>query len=171
MERRKNQDNVRYMVTAAAMAALVFVLTAFLHIPTAQGYIHIGDGIIYIAASILPLPYAMAASAIGAGLSDYISGFAVWVLPTVIIKTLTVLCFTSKKEKIINKRNIVALIIGFIICVGGYYLFAALIYGSFISPVADIPTNCIQSAASGALFVFLGLALDKTGVIKKTLKK
>ena len=110
MERRKNREHLKNLVLAAIFGAMVYVLTAFLKVPTHQGYIHIGDGIIFLAAAILPLPYAAAAGAIGAGLSDYLSGYPMWVVPTMIIKALTVLLFTSKRNNIINQRNIIALI-------------------------------------------------------------
>ena len=73
MERNKQQEHLKYLVLAAIFSAMVYVLTAFVRIPTHQGYIHVGDGIIYIAAALLPLPYAMLTGAIGAGLSDYLS--------------------------------------------------------------------------------------------------
>ena len=73
MNRKNYQDHLKYTVLAAMFAAMVYVMTAFVHIPTNQGYVHIGDGIIFLAAAILPAPYAMAAGAVGAGLSDYLS--------------------------------------------------------------------------------------------------
>lgn len=169
MERRKKQEHLKNLVLAAIFAAMVYVLTAFLKIPTHQGYIHVGDGIIYLAASLLPLPYAMAAGAVGAGLSDYLSGYPMWVLPTIVIKMLTVVAFTYHKETIVNKRNLLALLPAAVLCVGGYYLASAMLYGDFGAAVADVPTNLIQSAASSALFVFLGVALDKMSFKKRFL--
>ena len=101
MERRKNRENLKYAVLAAVLGAMVYVLTAFLKVPTHQGYIHIGDGVIFLAAALLPAPYAMAAGALGAGLSDYLAGYPMWVLPTVIIKALTVVAFTSRKNTLV----------------------------------------------------------------------
>lgn len=167
MERRKNREHLKNLVLAAIFGAMVYVLTAFLKVPTHQGYIHIGDGIIFLAAAILPLPYAAAAGAIGAGLSDYLSGYPMWVVPTMIIKALTVLLFTSKRNNIINQRNIIALIPSAALCCGGYYIVSALLYGSFVTALADVPTNLLQSAASGALFIFLGLSLDKASFKKR----
>lgn len=175
MERKKNSEHLKNLILAALFAAMVYVMTAFVHIPTHQGYVHIGDGIIYLAASILPLPYAIGAAAIGAGLSDYLSGYVLWVLPTMIIKALTAAVFTNKKETIINKRNLIGIIPAIIICVVGYFLAGALlayfsstdgitIQAAFIASLADIPSNILQGVGSAALFVFLGTALDKTGV-------
>lgn len=171
MERKKEQEHLKYLVLSAIFCAMVYVLTAFVRIPTHQGYIHVGDGIIYIAAALLPLPYAVLTGAIGAGLSDYLSGYPMWVLPTVIIKALTVLSFSHSKATIINKRNIIALLPAFILCVGGYYFSAAILYGDWGVALIDIPTNCIQSAASAALFIFLGLSLDKAGFKKRFLNE
>ncbi len=172
MKREKIQENIKNMAITAMFAAMVYVLTAFVHIPTHQGYVHVGDGIIYLSAAILPMPYAMAASAIGAGLSDYMSGYAMWVVPTVIIKALTVMAFTNKEKRIVNKRNMFGVIGAGLICVGGYYTMGVLIAimsGSDISAafggaVADIITNIIQSLASGILFVVMGLSLDKINI-------
>ena len=92
-------------------AAMIYVLTAWLHIPTGAGYTHAGDGLIYLAASMLPTPYAMAAGAIGAGLADGLSGFVVWLPGTIVIKAITALCFSRKTEKIICVRNLLGIIL------------------------------------------------------------
>ena len=59
-------NKVRLMCTTGIFIALVFVVTAYLHIPTNNGYVHVGDGLIYLAACLLPWPYAMAVGAGGA---------------------------------------------------------------------------------------------------------
>ena len=172
MERKKSQEHLKNLILAALFAAMVYIMTAFVHIPTHQGYVHIGDGIIYLAAALLPTPYAIGSAAVGAGLSDYLSGYPHWVLPTMIIKALTAAVFTHKKETIINKRNLIGIAPAIIICVGGYFLAGALlkwVAGSDLSSamivsLADIPSNIIQGVGSAVLFVLLGTALDKSGV-------
>ena len=80
MENVKVNKNVsvrtRNLVTSALLAAIICLVTGYiLHIPTPNGgYAHIGDAVIYLSASILPLPYAIACSAIGAGLADLTTG-------------------------------------------------------------------------------------------------
>ncbi len=169
MNRNKKQEQLKYLVLTALFAAMTYVLTSFLKIPTHQGYIHVGDGMIYIAASLLPMPYAVAAGAIGGGLADYLSGYAMWVLPTMIIKAATAACFSRRHEKMLCVRNFIALIPAAVICVGGYYLASGIMYGDFVSALADVPTNCIQVAASIVLYVALGFALDRMGFKKRFL--
>lgn len=160
-------NKIKYMCIAGVLTALVFVVTAYLHIPMYNGYIHFGDGIIYLAACLLPLPYAMAVGAGGALLSDCLTGFAIWAPASVIIKALTTLLFSSKKDTIINIRNSLVLLPAAILCAGGYYLYEALLYGNFVAPLASISSNIIQSIASSIVFVIAGIAMDKMNVKSK----
>ena len=88
---------IRYLSITAVFAALITLMTAYVfHIPVpiAGGYIHLGDSLIYLSASLLPTPYAMAAGAIGGGLADLLTA-PMWTLPTVIIKALITLPFSA----------------------------------------------------------------------------
>ncbi len=166
MERKKSQEHLKNVLMTALFAAMIYVVTSFVKIPTYQGYIHIGDGIMYLAAALLPAPYSIAAAAIGGGLADYLSGFAVWVLPTVLIKSAEAAMFTSKENKIVNRHNIIAVILSSVVCVAGYYLAEGILYGNFVSALASIPTNLIQAVGSAVLFIFVGMSLDKTDIRK-----
>lgn len=158
---------IKLMCLAGIFTAVVFVFTAYIHIPSHTGYTHVGDAFIYLAACILPLPYAVFVGAGGAMLADCLTGFAIWAPGSVIIKTAAVLFFSQKGKKIICPRNIFALIPAWILCIGGYYLYEALITGNFISPAAGIPGYIIQSLLSTALFVVAGITLDKLNVKSK----
>ena len=168
MAKKKANKQLIYVVMAALFAAIITVVTAsVLHIPTGNGYIHLGDSFIFLAASLLPLPYAIAA-AVGAGLADALTA-PIWVIATVIIKSLIVLPFTSKKDKIINARNLIALIPALIVTCVGYYLADRILFGAWGAFAAVIP-NVIQVAANAAIYVIFGLALDAAGFKKKVLK-
>lgn len=160
-------EKLKYLCISGVFIALVFVVTAYLHIPTNNGYIHVGDGLIYLVACLLPWPYAIAVGAGGAFLADCLTGFAIWAPGSVIIKSLTVFLFTSKKENVINVRNSLALFPATVLCAGGYYLYEALIYSNFVSPLAGIPASITQSLASSVVFVVLGIAIDKMKVKSK----
>ena len=157
-------ERIKLMCLAGVFTAVVFVFTAYLHIPSHTGYTHIGDGFIYLAACLLPLPYAMFVGAGGALLADCLTGFAIWAPGSVIIKTVAVLFFSRKSVKIITWRNMLALILAWALCIGGYYLYEALITGNFVSPLAGIPGYITQSLLSSILFVAVGLAMDKLNI-------
>ena len=154
-------QKIRLMCITGIFTAIVFVFTAYLHIPSHTGYTHVGDGFIYLAACMLPLPYAMFVGAGGALLADCLTGYAIWAPGSIIIKTVAVLFFSRKNARIINVRNLLALIPAWAICIGGYYLYEALITGNYAAPLAGIPGYITQSVLSSILFVVAGLAMDK----------
>ncbi|MEM1486167.1 TIGR04002 family protein [Oscillospiraceae bacterium PP1C4] len=153
------------ILTASAMfAAMITLTTVYLfHIPIGSngGYLHFGDAFIYLAASILPMPYACAAASIGGGLADLASGVPIWIIPTMIIKPLTAVCFTSKGNKLLCFRNLIALLLAGIISIAGYYLAEVIISGNWLAPLAALWGGVVQSAGSAAVFVVVALALDK----------
>ncbi|MBR5540387.1 MAG: TIGR04002 family protein [Clostridia bacterium] len=160
-------NKIAYMCISGVLTALVFVVTAYLHIPTNNGYIHVGDGLIYLSACLLPWPYAVVVGAGGALLADCLTGYAVWAPGSVVIKTLTVFLFSRKSQKIINLRNTMVLLPAAILCAGGYYLYESLLYGNFIAPLTGIPASVTQSAASAVVFVVVGIAIDRLNIKSK----
>jgi uncharacterized repeat protein (TIGR04002 family) len=148
-------------------AALVFAATFFLHIPVGfgGGYVHAGDSFVFLAASVLPAPLAMAASAIGAGLSDLMTpGAAAWLLPTVIVKSLSCLPFSSKSERILTRRNLLALPAAAAISLTGYGAATAVMSGSIAVAIAEIPLSLAQSFAGAVGYIAVGAALDKANI-------
>ena len=67
----KTNNRPAALITVTGLfAAMIALMTAYIfHIPYGAngGYIHFGDALIYIAAILLPRPYALAAAAIGGG--------------------------------------------------------------------------------------------------------
>ena len=154
---------------AAVFAALIFLAT-MIHVGIGfnGGYVHLGDAIIYLCAAFLPAPYAASAAGIGAGLADVASGAPAWVPATVLIKVLSALLFTSKKETVLCTRNVFACIISAVICCGGYYVAEVVIYGcGWAVPLASIPFNLIQTVASAVLFISVAVIFDRTGLKKR----
>jgi len=166
-------SKVKALAISALLAAIICITTTSFHIPVGVngGYVHVGDAFIYIAASILPLPYAMMASAIGAGLADLISGAAVWVIPTIIIKPILVLFFTRKKENILCKRNILAVFLAGFTGVILYCLAEYIMYGNFLAAFYMSFITLVQPVGSGLVFVMASLALDKVKFKSKVFLK
>ena len=162
------KSNIKILCLSGIFTALVFVFTAFLHIPSHTGYTHVGDAFIYLAACILPLPYALFVGAVGAMLADLLTGFALWAPASILIKGVAVLFF-CRKGKIFRLRNNLALIPASVLCIGGYYLYEGLITGNFVAAAAGIPGYLTQSVLSSLLFLVLGLTLDKLNIRRNLL--
>ena len=166
-------EKLRRITAAGLFAALVYVFTAYLHIPTGAGYTHAGDGLIYLAACILPTPYAMAAGAIGGALADGLTGYPVWIPATVIIKAVTAVFFSNKSEKMLTLRNILAIIPSGILCIAGYSIYEGVVMAGGFSISAltaaftQTPSYLVQIGTSTLLFVAAALFLDRVGFKKK----
>ena len=158
-------NKIRYMSITGIFAALITVMTAYIcHIPVpiAGGYMHLGDSLIYVAATLLPTPYAMAAAAIGGGLADLLTA-PMWALPTFIIKALITLPFTNKSGKILTKRNMIAPVLAYFISGTGYFLANNMIFHSGVALFTSFGASLIQSSASAILFYVVAILLDKAG--------
>ena len=169
----KSNLKIRRMTVSGMFAALIWVFTAYLHVPTGAGYTHAGDGLIYLAACILPTPYAMAAGAIGGALADGLSGFPVWIPATVIIKAVTAAFFSNKTEKILALRNILAIIPSAVICIAGYSLYEGVVMagefsiGTLTAAFTQTPSYLVQIGTSTVLFVAVSILLDRVEFKKK----
>ena len=169
-----HEKNLKFLAMASMFAAMVCVTTAYLfHIPVGvnNGYIHLGDTFIYLAAAFLPWPYAIGTAALGAAAADLLTGAAVWAVPTMIIKALMVLPFTSRGQKILGIRNVAAALFSGIICLGGYFLAEGLMYGSWVMSLLGLWPGILQSGGSGILFLLLGTALDKADLKQRLLSR
>lgn len=162
-------SKIKTLTLAGLFAAIIYITTAYLHIPSHTGFTHVGDAFIYLAASIFPLPYALLASVLGAMLADVLTGFAIWAPASIIIKALVVVLFTNKNKKIVCKRNLFALIISGVITLLGYYLYDAIFISNFIVALSGILGYIIQSVLSGILFAIIGATFDKMNIRSKIL--
>lgn len=152
---------VKLICFTSVMTALVFVFTAYLHVPAFHGYVHAGDAFIYLAACFLPRSYAVFTGSFGAALADCLTGYTLWAPASVIIKAVTALLFSCKGKMLVNKRNLWMLLPATLLCAGGYYIYETILYGNALVPLSSVGGSLIQSAVSGVLFVTLGVALDR----------
>lgn len=160
----KRKNSLRLMTVSGIMASVIFLLTAYLHIPSHTGYTHIGDAFVYLSACMLPTPYAVVAGAIGATLADCLTGFAIWAPASAVIKGLTCLFFSKNSKKIICARNLLSLIPAWIMCIGGYFVYDMLITGTVSVAVLGIPGYVMQCIASSIVFIAVGLSFDRLSI-------
>ena len=164
----KSGNTAKTIALSAMFAALVTVTTAFIKLPTPLGYVHAGDSMVYLSASVLPGPFGLIASSIGGGMADLISGYPHWALPTAIIKALNVVPFlicraafknSARYRKIINLPNLLMIIPSTAVTLVGY-LFANAFFHGFAAAYAAVIPNLLQVAVAAVLYIALGLSLD-----------
>ena len=163
------RSRIKYLTITGVMAAMITIMTAYIcHIPigTNGGYVHFGDTLIYLAAALLPRPYAVIAAAIGGGMADLLTA-PMWTVATVIIKMLITIPFTGKSAKIVTKRNVIATVLANFISGLSYFLAEYLLFGTWSVLLVSMSQSLVQSGGSAVFFIILGLALDKMNVKKR----
>ncbi len=153
----------------AIMAALVFVTTYLIKIPSLNGYTHIGDSMVILSALILGKKKGALAAGLGAALCDLLSGYMQYIIPTFLIKAIMVLIIGIIAENLINKTKfawIIGSIIGCAFQVLGYGLVETILYG-FAGAIASVPANIIQSVVGIVIAIVLSAVLEKSNVLKR----
>ena len=158
-------DPVKRLARAGVFAALICLTTAYvLHIPVAGGgYIHPGDALVYLAACLLPMPYALVAAGLGGAVADLLTA-PVWAPWTLVIKALCIPAFSRKSRKLLCSRNLLACGLGAAVNLAGYYFANWVLLGLRPSLLAYLPGELIQAGGSILLFAVLAAVFDKAGL-------
>ncbi|MBQ8371410.1 MAG: ECF transporter S component [Clostridia bacterium] len=167
----KIKNTPQRIVISSLFAALICVATMLIKIPSPlKGYINLGDGVVLLAAWILPPAYGLVAAGLGSALADIFSGYLVYAPATFIIKALMAFVAYSfyvlfvKKAKATVSR-ILSGILSEIIMILGYFLFEGILYG-FAPSLVNIPANAVQAVAGIIIGVVLITVFEKQNIIK-----
>ncbi len=145
---------IRILVASGILAAVIFVLTAFLRVPIPAGYLHLGDTGVFFAAMLLPPGVAVLCAGLGSALADLI-GFPVYVPVTFLVKGLAALTFSLLWRRRDRLRYLAFLAI--LVIPVGYFLFELILFRNYAW--IDLPLNLLQSAVGAGL----AFALDRAG--------
>ncbi len=162
----------KQLTLAGVLAALVFIATAFLAIPipTGYGYLHLGDTFVYLCGALMG-PIGALPAAIGSLLADIAAGYAMYAVPTFIIKGLDAFVVAStlvvlRKNAIDNKLKAIhlsiAALFGGVVMVLGYFLTEAFLLGyGFTVAIANVFPNAVQAIGGAIIFVLIYFPLKK----------
>ena len=165
-----DQSDIKQLVNVgivAAFATLAFVGTTVIRIPipATGGYFNLGDTFVMIAALLYGPLIGALVGLIGPALADAI-GFPQFILATAVVKCLegfAVGLIGGKSRSDTLTRAVLALSVGIIILVGGYFVFEAYIYPLLAkkvpffgvtdpkAAVAEIIPNLLQGMMSAVI--------------------
>lgn len=174
MRNKKNKN----LALAALFAALIAALT-MVHLPiiSQSGYVHFGDSMIYLCASLLPAPYALAAAAIGGALADVFFGYFNWAPFTFVIKAMNALPFAiaykhmkKGKNRLVSPTTVLMMVASALVTCVFYFFASWVIYGSAAAAFVDLPGSILQAIGSSLIYLLIGAAFDSADVKKKLLK-
>lgn len=187
MEQKKvtlNNVKTQDMVQIALMAAMTYIATAVINIPSGvivKGVVHLGDSMVFLAAVLLGRKKGFLAAAIGMCMFDLLSPYAIWAPFTFVIKgVMAYIAGTIAYRKNYDGNNmwnnIIAFTLGGIWMIAAYYLAGVFImhfvtkiaFGqAFILSAAEIPGNITQVVAGIILAIPIAKGLKKANVIRK----
>ncbi|NLD20197.1 MAG: ECF transporter S component [Clostridiales bacterium] len=170
----ETKSNTFKIVLTALMMCLIMVSILFIRIPIpfTQGYVHMGDAMIFLSVLILGWKYGALAAALGGALGDLIGGFAMWAPWTFGIKGImaiimgVVIMAVSKNENLSKGKflfgEIVGIIISGVFMTAAYYAAEGIMYGNWIVPLMGIPWNIGQFVVGMVIATVIATALCKT---------
>lgn len=175
VEKKKRMNEAQYMnsktkqITLDAMfVALTLVFTAFVNIQIPSfggsgGLIHLGNVPLLIGAMLLGKRTGAIAGALGMGLFDLLSGWAIWMPCTAItcgLMGFLVGCICEKHKKIGYK--IIAVFVALVVKLCGYFLFEAMVLGNgMVAAVKSVPGNVIQVSMAAVIVLIIITPLER----------
>lgn len=141
-----SDKKIRQLAMGGVMAALVFVMTYIpkIPVPVTGGYIHLGDGMIFLSTMLLG-PMGIASAAVGSALADLVGGYMTYLPATFIIKG----CMAFLAWRLYRPERLCRTLLAFSLAectmVAGYFVFEALLYG-LPSALGAVLPNVLQGA-------------------------
>ncbi len=171
--RTSNKTNT--IVMTAMMMCLVLVTTYTFKIPTPfQGYVHLGDAMIFLSVLIVGKKYGAVAAAFGSALADLLGGYVAFAPWTFVIKGLMAVVMGLFIDAMVKRKKnrikiagvplieIIGMIVAGLVMVLGYGIADAVLAGNLMTGILSMPANCGQFAAGVIIASILAAALYKT---------
>lgn len=180
MNNSKGIFSIRSLVQIAMMAAIVFITTYIVKIPSPSGtgYVNVGDAMVFASAVFLGGKRGAIAAGIGGFLSDALGGYLIYAPFTFLIKAGMALIVGAVIYKFGKEdKNIMPHIFGFVL--GGifevvaYFGVGIIVYSLTVSAnlhvaitqsILDIPGNIVQAAVGAVIAVPFAALLGKVGM-------
>lgn len=176
------------MVMTALMMGLILAATSLFKIPVpmTQGYVHLGDAMIFLSVLLLGKKYGAAAAGLGSALGDILGGYAYFAPWTFLIKFLMAFVCglvieraysrKEKKYRLAAERNpeealpkiritgaeVLGIVLGGLVMTAGYFLVEVPMYGHWGTALAEVPWNIAQFAVGGVVATAIAAPLSKT---------
>ena len=163
----KTMSQMLRLVMTGVLMALACVATMVIQIPSpTHGYMNLGDCVVLLSGCLLGPVYGAVAGGVGSALADLLSGYAVYVPGTLVIKAvMAALAGTLYRRS--RKLLPVGAVLAELVMIVGYWLYDGVLMGSLAGSAAGIPSNIIQGVFGGVCGVALVAALRRVPQIRK----
>ncbi|TDP60497.1 ECF transporter S component [Aminicella lysinilytica] len=175
MNRYESDKKINMIVMTGLMMCLILVATSLFKVPVpfTQGYVHLGDAMIFLSVLVLGKKNGAIAAGFGSALGDILGGYAMWAPWTFVIKfamAFVMGIFVEAMEKRGHKTGnkgvclieVLGMILGGAEMAGGYFIAERFIYGNWTVAALAIPWNIGQFTVGMIVATVLAAALYKT---------
>ncbi len=165
---------VRRLTLAALSIALVTLATFVIRIPNpaTQGYINLGDGLLFTLALVFGWRIGGLAGGVGSALADALGGYFIWAPWTLVIKGIEgilvgTIAFWGARDGRHPGRiaAVAAVLVAGAWMVTGYYLAGSVLFGG-VAALTEIPGNLVQAGV--AVVVALPLSVLFRNALKRS---
>lgn len=141
---------IKKLVLTAFFAALTFVATMIIQIPTpTNGYINLGDSIVLVSGYLLGPVFGGFAAGLGSALADLVA-YPMYAPATFVIK-FSMALISGLLFKLFRKHTLGAIlcgVVGELIMIAGYYFFEATFMGfGWFAALSGVSSNIFQAIA------------------------
>ena len=164
MKINTNGQRITIIVAQAGiMAALVAIATYFpqIPIPATKGYLNFGDIMIFITALVFGPIVGGFAGGVGSAISDVAGGYAFFAPFTLLIKGGEGLIAGLISNSLSGRRDIIAVAIGGIEMVSGYFLAEFFALSEGWAALGEVPFNILQVTAGGVVGIAVAIVLRR----------
>ncbi len=169
--------NAKALALTGLFAALGCVGTMVLQIPSPTGgYLNLGDTVVILGAWLLGPVYGAVAGGVGPAMADLLSGYAVYVPATLVIKAVMALT-AALLYRALGKRGLaLCAAIAEVPMIAGYWLFDALLAHlsggaaftlCLAGSAAGVPSNLVQALFGAAASTLLAIALRRSAAVRR----
>ncbi|MEN1759563.1 ECF transporter S component [Anoxynatronum sibiricum] len=148
----------------ALVAAATMLIT--IPVPATEGFIHAGDGVIFFVSVYFGRRKGALAAGIGSAMADLLLGYTMWIIPTLLVKSLMGYLVGAVAEK--GKRNHLGMVdmigvsLGAVWMACGYLVAGIFLKGSLQVALTGLPWDLVQGFGGVVLFIPVALAINKT---------
>ena len=177
LKRETVRADARLLALTGLFAALGCVGTMVLQVPSPTGgYMNLGDAVVILGAWLLGPVYGAVAGGVGPAMADLLSGYAVYVPATLVIKAVMALTAAGLYRALKRRGLFLCAAAAEVPMVLGYWLFDGLLAAAsgggalglcLTASAAGIPSNLVQAAFGAAASTLLALALRRSGYVRK----
>jgi uncharacterized membrane protein len=158
----------RSICITAVMTAFICIMTIVPRIPIPLGYAHLGDAAIFLVVLYAGHREGAVAASLGSAFADFLGGFPIWILPTILIKYCMVIILWHIVKKHAADIHVLSAYAFCGLCLSGgwmvigYTLFGSILYGGIAVGLTSAPGLFLEGVVNIAAAIAAGAVLERS---------